>query len=83
MVSLELFDVVVEFSVFEIVAIITTITAIITTIITILNYQKKKKNSKSLNFDNCTFIIQSMNPEELNDKNVVNRISDCINKNVP
>ena len=43
MVSLELFDVVVEFSVFEIVAIITTITAIITTIIAILNYQKKKK----------------------------------------
>jgi hypothetical protein len=39
-----------------------------------LNHHKKA----SPTFQNCTFNIQSMNPKELNDENVVNRISECI-----
>lgn len=55
------------------------ILAIIGLIIAYLNYRKKP----SPTFQNCTFQIQTMNPNDLSNESIVKKISDCIIKNVP
>ena len=49
---------------------------------------RKKSHSvltsdNSSTFQNCTFIINSINPDELDNKTVLKKINDCITKNIP
>src|SRR5659263_413862 len=53
--------------------------AIIGLIIAYLNYRKKPGPT----FQNCTFQIQTMNPNDLSNESIVKKINDCIIKNAP
>jgi tetratricopeptide (TPR) repeat protein len=59
--------------------IIMPILGLITIIIAYKNYRKKS----SPTFQNCTFQIQAMNPNDLSKEDVVKKVSECIAKNVP
>lgn len=37
----------------------------------------------AINLINCTFIIQNMNPNDLDKESVVKKVSECITKNIP